>query len=116
SPVLMPDVLESASKDRLPTTDEVSGIATGAVIGHQQFPTVVRHADLSRESPQHRVQRIRPVVGRNNDGELHTSTLGQSRARTRLLELRQAAQHSTSPLTPTTAHPVTYGPSPAISL
>src|SRR5690606_32436469 len=114
--VFMPDVLHSTTKMYLPTPDDRRSLRAGAIIGNKDFPVCIRNPPLQLQTVQDGIQRIRSVIGRNDQGELHTSTLGQFRTRTRLLELKKAAQHSTSPLTPTTAYPVTYGPSPASSL
>src|SRR5690606_29070313 len=74
--VLMPDMLEAGTKTGFPAPNHLSRFAARTVIGYQQLPAVLGQADLPGESQQHRIQRIRPVIGRHDDGKLHTSTLG----------------------------------------
>ena len=72
--MLVPGVRERDAEPRLPARDQRGGRRARAVVGdhHLELPV-----GLARERAQHRVERVRALVGRHDDGDAvaHSLTL-----------------------------------------
>ena len=65
SAVFVPDMVESAAKPILPSTDHHSGSRARAVIGDDDLEIPV---GLVRERTQHRIEHVFAVIGGHDDG------------------------------------------------
>ena len=91
--VRVPHMRNAATEPVFPTLNDGSRVRPRAVIRHQHFEICVA---LLSERTQHRVQRVRPVVGRDNDRdeishgtELGRRRLADARRRRRRLAMRR---------------------------
>ena len=65
-PLPQDERIVALANDLLPQFDQLFGLRRGAVIGDQHLEVGIA---LVRERPQHRIERVGTIIGRDDDGD-----------------------------------------------